>query len=355
MAKNFVLAFDQGTTSSRLILFHHEGAIRGSASMEFEQIYPQPGWVEHDPNAIWEIQITTAKQVLSESGVGPDEIAAIGITNQRETTVVWDRTTARAIHNAIVWQCRRTADYCDQLAAKGLDEEIRNRTGLVVDAYFSGTKLKWLLDDVPGARKRAAKGELCFGTIDAWLLYKLTGIHATDYSNASRTLLYNIHDLKWDPVLLDQFDIPPELLPKVKSTSGVFGTTSILGGEIPVAALVGDQQGALFGQGAFAPGDSKNTYGTGCFLLTNTGDKAVASKNGLVTTIAWGIDDTVEYALKGSVFIAGAVIHRPSWGWVLHIGTCMRAELLPGSHAERGEHISSGRPLSPSPTSRPIS
>lgn len=308
MAKHFILALDQGTTSSRSILFDHEGAIRAAASKEFEQIYPQPGWVEHNPSAIWETQLATAKQVLSESGVGPDEIAAIGITNQRETTVVWDRATGEPIHNAIVWQCRRTADYCEELAAQGLDDEFRDRTGLVLDAYFSGTKLKWLLDNVPGARERAAKGELCFGTVDAWLLYKLTGVHATDCSNASRTLLYNIHDHRWDPVLLDHLGVPPEVLPEVKPTSGFFGMTTELGGEIPVATLVGDQQGALFGQAAFAPGDSKNTYGTGCFLLMNTGEQPVTSTNGLITTIAWGIDDTVEYALEGSVFIAGAVI-----------------------------------------------
>lgn len=308
MAGKYVLALDQGTTSSRSILFTHDGEIAAAASQEFPQIYPKPGWVEHDPISIWESQLSTAMAVMARLGAAPADIAAIGITNQRETTVVWERATGRPIHNAIVWQCRRTTDTCEQFKADGLAPEFRKRTGLVVDAYFSGTKVKWILDQVPGARERARNGELCFGTIDSWLLYKLTGEHATDYSNASRTLLFNIHDLVWDPFLLEKLDVPAEMLPVVKPTSGVFGTTKILGGDIAVAALVGDQQSALYGQAGFNKDDCKNTYGTGCFLLMNTGKKPVTSTSGLLTTIAWGIGDTVYYALEGSVFVAGAVI-----------------------------------------------
>lgn len=308
MAGKYVLALDQGTTSSRSILFTHDGEIAAAASQEFPQIYPKPGWVEHDADAIWESQLATAKAVMARTGATPADIAAIGITNQRETTVVWERATGLPIHNAIVWQCRRTTDTCEQLKADGLAEEFRKRTGLVVDAYFSGTKVKWILDHVPGARERARNGELCFGTIDSWLLYKLTGEHATDYSNASRTLLFNIHDLAWDPFLVEKLDVPTEMLPAIRPTSSVFGTTKILGGAIPVAALVGDQQSALYGQAGFNKDDCKNTYGTGCFLLMNTGGKPVASTSGLLTTIGWGIGDKVTYALEGSVFVAGAVI-----------------------------------------------
>jgi len=308
MAGRYILAFDQGTTSSRSILFDAAGRNCGVAQQEFTQIYPQPGWVEHDANEIWASQLNTAKRVLRDSQAGPGDIAAIGITNQRETTVVWDRRTGEPIHNAIVWQCRRTTGICEALKAAGLEAEFREKTGLVLDAYFSGTKLKWLLDHVPGARARAERGELAFGTVDSWLLYKLTGEHKTDYSNASRTLLFNIHTLDWDDALLAHLDVPRAMLPEVKPTSHVFGTTTALGGEIPVGSLVGDQQGALFGQTAFAPNEGKNTYGTGCFLLVNTGNTPVPSKHGLLTTIAWGLDGEVTYALEGSVFVGGAVI-----------------------------------------------
>lgn len=308
MGKNYILALDQGTTSSRSIIFDREGAIRASVSQPFDQIYPKPGWVEHDPEAIWQTQHDTAVRAIQDARISPSEIAAIGIANQRETTVIWERETGRPIHNAIVWQCRRTADICEELKADGYTEDIRQRTGLVLDAYFSSTKVKWLLDHVEGARNRAAMGELCFGTIDSWVLFKLTGVHATDYSNASRTMLYNIHDLQWDQTILARLDIPRELLPEVKPTSGVFGETNTFGGEIPVAALCGDQQSALFGQAAFVPGECKNTYGTGCFVLMNTGDKPIQSQHGLITTIAWHLGDGVEYALEGSVFIGGAVI-----------------------------------------------
>ena len=308
MARDFILALDQGTTSSRAILFDREGAVHGSCNAEFRQIYPQPGWVEHDPEDIWRTQCATAQRVLQEAGVAPRDVAAIGITNQRETALIWDRNTGEPIHNAIVWQCRRTTDICEQLIADGLTAAFRNRTGLVLDAYFSGTKVKWLLDHVPGARKRAAKGELCFGTIDAWLLYKLTGKHATDPSNASRTLLYNIFEHRWDETLLNHLDVPPELLPRVMPTSSVFGETSAFGGSIPIGGMCGDQQSALFGQTAFGHLESKNTYGTGCFLLTNTGKTPVKSNHGLITTIAWDLGKGAEYALEGSVFIAGAVV-----------------------------------------------
>ena len=308
MTKNFILALDQGTTSSRAILFDREGVIHGSCNEEFPQIYPRPGWVEHDPEAIWRTQCATANRVLHDAGAAPADIAAIGITNQRETTVVWDRKTGEPIHNAIVWQCRRTADLCEQLDAGGLTGLFRDRTGLVLDAYFSGTKVKWLLDRVPGARARAAKGELCFGTVDAWLLYKLTGRHATDPSNASRTLLYNIFEHRWDDDLLRHLDVPREILPEVQPSSGVFGETSAFGGAIPVGGICGDQQSALFGQTAFGRLESKNTYGTGCFLLANTGTTPVKSNHGLITTVAWDLGQGVQYALEGSIFIAGAVI-----------------------------------------------
>lgn len=308
MSKHYILAFDQGTTSSRSIIFDRAGAIRAVASKEFRQIYPQPGWVEHDPEEIWQSQLHTAHAAIAQAGIAPDEIAAIGITNQRETTVLWERSNATPVHNAIVWQCRRSAEACDRLKREQADREIRERTGLVVDAYFSATKLQWLLEHVPGAAPLAARGELAFGTIDSWLLFRLTGVHATDYSNASRTMLYNIHTREWDPVLLQKFGVPVEILPEVRDTSGVFGTTTVFGPEIPVAALCGDQQSALFGQAAFEPGQCKNTYGTGCFLLMNTGENAVPSKNGLLTTIAWGRNGQITYALEGSVFVAGAVV-----------------------------------------------
>ena len=308
MGKNYILAFDQGTTSSRSILFDRAGKIVASAQREFEQIYPKPGWVEHDPDAIWESQLATAKEVLRSSGANPDEIAAIGITNQRETTVVWERKTGKPIHNAIVWQCRRTTEMCERLKAEGFDEEVRTRTGLLIDAYFSGTKAAWILDQVPGSRERAAAGELCFGTIDSWLLFKLTGEHATDHTNACRTMLLNIRDLDWDPVILEKLDIPKAMLPAVKPTSHVYGATTLLGGEIPVACLVGDQQGALFGQAAFDTYTCKNTYGTGCFLVMNIGEEPVPSKHGLLTTVAWSTENEVRYAMEGSIFITGAVI-----------------------------------------------
>jgi glycerol kinase len=308
MAKAFILALDQGTTSSRAIIFDHEGAIRASCNEEFKQIYPQPGWVEHDPEEIWRTQCNTARNVLKDAGLTAEDIAAIGITNQRETALIWDRATGEPVHNAIVWQCRRTTEICEQLAADGLTDLYRERTGLVLDAYFSGTKVKWLLDNVPGARKRAEKGELCFGTVDAWLLYKLTGRHATDPSNASRTLLYNILEHRWDEELLKPLDVPAEVLPEVLPTSGVVGETGVLGGAIPVCGMCGDQQSALFGQTAFGHLESKNTYGTGCFLLANTGDIPVKSNHGLVTTIAWDLGEGPQYALEGSIFIAGAVV-----------------------------------------------
>lgn len=304
----FILAFDQGTTSSRSLLFDAEGGIVAVAQREFRQIYPKPGWVEHDATEIWQTQIGTAREVMQKAGASAGDIAAIGITNQRETTVVWDRATGQPVFNAIVWQCRRSTDTCEALRAQGLAEDIRARTGLVLDAYFSGTKVKWILDNVPGARERAERGELCFGTIDSWLLYHLTGRHATDYSNASRTLLYNIHECQWDETMLQMLGIPQSMLPEVLPTSAVYGETALLGGSIPVASMAGDQQSALFGQAAFDIGEGKNTYGTGCFMLVNTGEKAVESHHNLLTTIAWGLDGKVTYALEGSVFIGGAVI-----------------------------------------------
>ena len=308
MGGKYILALDQGTTSSRSILFDADGRIAGTCSREFQQIYPQAGWVEHDPEAIWQTQRDTALGVLQQTGVSAEEIAAIGITNQRETTLLWDRATGHPVHNAIVWQCRRTTDICEEIERDGFAEEFRKRTGLVVDAYFSGTKLKWLLEKVPGAMERARRGELCFGTVDSWLLYKLTGRHATDYSNASRTLLFNIHQLQWDALLLEKLGIPESVLPEVCPSSMVYGETREFGIPIPVASLAGDQQSALFGQAAFQPGACKNTYGTGCFVLMNTGTVAPESSHGLLTTIAWGLNGKVEYALEGSVFIGGAII-----------------------------------------------
>jgi glycerol kinase len=303
---DFVLALDQGTSSSRAILFDHAGAPVAVAQQPFQQIYPQPGWVEHDPEAIWQSQMETAHEVLAQAGATAGDVAAIGITNQRETAVVWDRN-GRPIANAVVWQDRRTAPICEDLRARGLEPLFRQRTGLLLDPYFSGTKVRWLLDNVPEARRRAQRGELMFGTVDSWLIYRLTGVHATDYTNASRTLMYDIFQGCWDGDLLEALDVPPSLLPEVRSSSGVFGETLALGGAIPVAGVAGDQQAALFGQACFSPGMAKNTYGTGAFLLMNIGARRVASES-LVTTIAWGLGESVTYALEGSIFIAGAAV-----------------------------------------------
>ncbi|MDR2860530.1 MAG: glycerol kinase GlpK [Elusimicrobiota bacterium] len=311
MAK-YLMALDQGTTSSRCILFDKQGNIIQVSQKEFTQIFPKPGWVEHDPLEIWSSQIGVVSEVKARTGIDASDIAAIGITNQRETTIVWDKKTGKPVYNAIVWQCRRTAEYCDTLKAKGFDKQIKAKTGLVVDAYFSGTKVRWILDNVPGAREKAEKGELLFGNVDTWLIWNLTKgkVHVTDYSNASRTMLFNIHDLKWDDEILKELNIPKGILPDVKPSSYEYGKTAseYLGGEVPIAGVAGDQQAALFGQCCFDAGLVKNTYGTGCFILMNTGEKAVESKNGLLTTIAWGVGGKVEYALEGSVFVAGAVI-----------------------------------------------
>ncbi len=308
----FILALDQGTTSSRAIIFDKQGNIVATAQKEFTQIFPQPGWVEHDASEIWSTQLGVATEAVLKAGITVSDVAAIGITNQRETTVVWDRNTSQPIYNAIVWQDRRTAEYCDHLKKEGHAQTIKEKTGLVTDAYFSGTKVKWILDNVEGAREKANKRELCFGTIDSWLLWKLTNgqVHATDVSNASRTLLYNIYTLAWDEALLKLFDIPASMLPEVRSSSEVYGHTAniLTASNIPVAGIAGDQQSALFGQMCIDPGMVKNTYGTGCFMLMNTGDKPVASDNNLLTTIAWKINGQVQYALEGSVFIGGAVV-----------------------------------------------
>ena len=311
MAK-YIMALDQGTTGSRAIIFNHSGSIVSTASKEFKQIYPKPGWVEHDPMEIWSSQVEVAKDALDKAGLEAVDIAAIGITNQRETTIVWDKKTGKPVYNAIVWQCRRTAPICDQLKKEGLAEIIQKKTGLVVDAYFSGTKVKWILDNVSGARGRAEKKELLFGTVDSWLIWNLTKgkTHVTDYTNASRTMLFNIHNLDWDEEILTELDIPRELLPKVLPSSYIYGHTDkeIFGAEIPISGDAGDQQAALFGQACYEPGMAKNTYGTGCFILMNIGEKIVPSKNGLLTTIAWGVNGKVEYALEGSIFIGGAVV-----------------------------------------------
>jgi glycerol kinase len=308
----FILSFDQGTTSSRAIIFNKKGEIVAVAQKEFTQIFPEPGLVEHDANEIWSTQLGVAAEVISKANLTVADIAAIGITNQRETTVVWDRASGQPIHNAIVWQDRRTASYCDELRASGEHIKIQEKTGLILDAYFSATKVKWILDHTPGARDRAAKGELCFGTIDSWLVYKLTNgqVHVTDVSNASRTMLFNIHSLEWDADLLGLFNVPASMLPTVKSSSEIYGyTQNILNAHnIPIAGIAGDQQAALFGQMCTQPGMVKNTYGTGCFMLMNTGQKAVPSTNQLLTTIAWQINGVTSYALEGSVFIAGAVV-----------------------------------------------
>ena len=313
MEKKYILAFDQGTTSSRAILFDKDANIISVAQKEFTQIFPKPGWVEHDPIEIWQSQIDVAREAVAKANIRPVQIAAIGITNQRETAIVWDRETGKPIYNAIVWQDRRTAGFCDELKKRGLEDYIKENTGLVVDAYFSGTKINWILNNVEGARQKAHEGKLCFGTVDSWLIWNLTKgkVHATDFSNASRTLIYNIKELKWDEKLLHEFDIPVSILPEVLPSSGKFGVTNpdlFFDMEIPIAGVAGDQQSALFGQACFEPGMAKNTYGTGCFMLMNTGTERVKSKHGLLTTIAWSVDGKVEYALEGSVFIAGAAI-----------------------------------------------
>ena len=307
---SYILALDQGTTSSRVLLFDEEQNILAVNQREFSQIYPHEGWVEHDAMEIWSSQYGVMVELLAQTGISPKEIAAIGITNQRETTILWDKSTGRPIYNAIVWQCRRTAPLVDRLVADGMEEHIRQATGLLPDAYFSGTKIKWILDHVEGARDKAKRGEILFGTVDTWLLWKLTNgkVHATDYTNASRTMLYDIHKLDWDDELLEALEIPRAMLPEVRPSCGIFGYTELQGVQIPIAGIAGDQQAALFGQTCFAPGDAKNTYGTGCFLLMNTGETPFASKNGLLTTIAASPDSRVRYALEGSVFVGGAVI-----------------------------------------------
>ena len=308
----YIMALDAGTTSNRCILFDEKGEICSIAQKEFTQYFPKPGWVEHDANEIWSSQLGVAVEAMAKLGIGADDIAAIGITNQRETTIVWDKSTGEPVSNAIVWQCRRTSEYCDTLKDKGLTDKFREKTGLIIDAYFSGTKLKWILDNVDGVRERAEKGELLFGTVETWLIWKLTKgkAHVTDYSNASRTLLFNIKDLTWDKEILEELNIPESMLPEPKPSSCVYGYSdaSFFGKEIPISGAAGDQQAALFGQTCFNPGEAKNTYGTGCFMLMNTGETPVYSQNGLVTTIAWGLDGKVNYALEGSIFVAGASI-----------------------------------------------
>lgn len=309
----YILALDQGTTSSRAILFNKAGQIVHKAQQEFQQYFPQPGWVEHHANEIWGSVLAVIASVLSESGMKPEQVAAIGITNQRETAVVWDRETGMPVYHAIVWQSRQTAGICDELNRAGYNDLFRSRTGLLIDAYFSGTKIKWILDNVAGAREKAHQGKLLFGTIDSWLVWRLTGkaVHVTDYSNASRTLMYNIHELRWDRELLDILTVPASMLPEVHPSSGVVGMTDkqhFFGCEVPISGIAGDQQAALFGQACYEEGMAKNTYGTGCFMLMNTGRKAVASDHGLLTTIAWGLDGGVEYALEGSIFVAGSAI-----------------------------------------------
>ncbi|WP_242284368.1 glycerol kinase GlpK [Bacillus cereus] len=311
--KKYILSLDQGTTSSRAILFNKKGEIVHSAQKEFTQHFPKPGWVEHNAQEIWGSILAVIATCLSEADVKPEQIAGIGITNQRETTVVWDKTTSKPIYNAIVWQSRQTAEICDELKEKGYSEMVREKTGLLIDAYFSGTKVKWILDNVEGAREKAENGDLLFGTIDSWLVWKLSGgkAHVTDYSNASRTLMFNIHDLQWDDELLEILTVPKSMLPEVRPSSEIYGETidyHFFGQNVPIAGVAGDQQAALFGQACFGEGMAKNTYGTGCFMLMNTGEKAVASEHGLLTTIAWGIDGKVNYALEGSIFVAGSAI-----------------------------------------------
>ncbi len=306
----YVLALDQGTTSSRAILFDHDGSVRASASLEFRQHYPRPGWVEHDAEEIWKSQKETAEKALTEARASAADVAAVGITNQRETVVLWERATGKPVYHAIVWQCRRTAEMCDRVRQQGFDRTLREKTGLITDAYFSGTKIAWLLENVPGARARAERGELAVGTIDTWLIWNLTGgrVHATDVSNASRTLLFNIRALQWDEEILRYFDIPAALLPEVKASSGVFGETRLFGGSIPIAGVAGDQQASLFGHQCFERGGAKNTYGTGLFLLMNAGEEIPRSESGLIATVGWQRNGRTVYALEGSVFIAGAAI-----------------------------------------------
>ncbi len=311
--KRYVLSLDQGTTSSRCLIFDKEQNIYGIAQKEFTQIYPKEGWVEHDPMEIWSSQYGVLQEALAKTNISPEEIAAIGITNQRETTIIWDKETGKPIYNAIVWQCRRTADICEDLKSDGFDKYIKENTGLLIDAYFSATKIKWILDNVDDAREKAERGELLFGTVDTWLIWKLTNgnVHVTDYTNASRTMLFNIKELKWDEKILNKLNIPISILPEVKSSSEIYGYVNLGGKDnvkVPIAGIAGDQQAALFGQAAFNKGDAKNTYGTGCFLLMNTGEEIVESKNGLLTTIAIGIDGKINYALEGSVFMGGAII-----------------------------------------------
>ncbi len=313
MSEKFILALDQGTTSSRAVVFDRRGKIISIASKEFQQVYPRPGWVEHDPMEIWGSQMEAARRALDSANLSPQSISAIGITNQRETTVIWDRQSGKPVYNAIVWQCRRTAPACSRIQKTKFAEKLRKKTGLVVDAYFSGTKVQWILEHDKKVRKAAERGDLAFGTVDSWLAFRLTGkkLHITDYSNASRTLLFNIHNLSWDREILRFLEIPEKILPAVKPSSQLYGYTSpavFFGGEVPLSGIIGDQQSALFGQTCFRQGQAKNTYGTGCFLLMNTGEKPVASKNNLLTTVAWGTEKKVEYALEGSVFIAGAVV-----------------------------------------------
>ena len=308
----YIMALDAGTTSNRCILFDHEGNICSMAQKEFRQIFPNPGWVEHDANEIWSTQLGVAVEAMSKIGATADDIAGIGITNQRETVIVWDKHTGEPVYHAIVWQCRRTSEYADELKARGLEDMIRSKTGLMIDAYFSATKIRWILENVEGAREKAEAGDLLFGTVETWLIWKLTkgAVHVTDYSNASRTMLFNINTLEWDDEILKELDIPRSMLPEAKPSSCVYGMAdpSFFGAEIPIAGAAGDQQAALFGQTCFTEGEAKNTYGTGCFLLMNTGEKPVFSRNGLVTTIAWGLDGKVNYALEGSIFVAGAAV-----------------------------------------------
>jgi len=336
LTDRYILSIDQGTTGTTCLLIDHSGQIVSRAYREFYQVYPQPGWVEHDPQEIWAVTVSVAKEAIMRADLHSGQIAAIGITNQRETTVVWDRNTGEPVSNAIVWQCRRTAPLCEQLKAEGCEPMIKAKTGLVIDAYFSATKLAWILENVPHARHKAEAGDLLFGTIDSWLVWKLTGgrVHVTDYSNASRTMLYNIHQLQWDRELLEKLHIPPAMMPEVVSSSEIYGLTDadILGSEIPIAGMAGDQQAALFGQACFQAGMAKNTYGTGCFLLMNTGSKPVTSEHGLLTTIAWGINGQIDYALEGSVFIAGAAVQ-----W-------LRDELKIISHAAESETMAGSLP-----------
>jgi len=335
----YILALDQGTTSSRAIIFDHNGKVISVAQQEFTQIYPKPGWVEHDPEEILTSQINVAKQAIEKANINPKDIAAIGITNQRETTVVWEKDTGKPVYNAIVWQCRRTAPICDELKREGLENIIKEKTGLVIDAYFSGTKIKWILDNVPGVREKAEKGKVLFGNIDTWLIWNLTKgkVHVTDYSNASRTMIFNIHKLDWDEDILKHLQIPRVILPDPKPSSFIYGYTDkeIFGVEIPISGDAGDQQAALFGQACYKPGMVKNTYGTGCFMLMNTGEKAFASQHGLLTTIAWGINGKVDYALEGSVFITGAAIQWLRDGLKI-IGTAAETESMALSVQDSG-------------------